>query len=177
MRLAARAALLAFCLVLVPACLVLAQQHARTLRPIPTDDYFQIRAVSDPDLSPDGRFPGRDFLPHRRQARANHPHKRRPDEPAQTSAGNMCTLKARTARPSLAICTSRSAMCPARSTRPFFGPMGGRCGPITPNLPICRSFTPPTAMSAFSRTPALERLWAGVRAGHLGRLGQQGLPR
>lgn len=56
MRLAPRAALSVFCLVLVPAFLALAQQPSRTLRPITIDDYFQIRAVSDPDLSPDGGF-------------------------------------------------------------------------------------------------------------------------
>ena len=43
-------------LVLVPAFLVLAQQPPRLVRPISVDDYFQIRAVSDPDLSPEGGF-------------------------------------------------------------------------------------------------------------------------
>ncbi|MBA0084632.1 MAG: S9 family peptidase [Acidobacteria bacterium Pan2503] len=56
MRLPSRAACSVLCLVLVPAFLVLAQQPRRTLRAVTIDDYFQIRAVSDPDLSPDGRF-------------------------------------------------------------------------------------------------------------------------
>jgi len=56
MRLPSRAAFPVLCLVLVPRFLVLAQQPPRTLRPITIDDYFQIRAVSDPDLSPEGRF-------------------------------------------------------------------------------------------------------------------------
>jgi Tol biopolymer transport system component len=56
MRLPSRAAFPVLCLVLVPRFVVLAQQPPRTLRPITIDDYFQIRAVSDPDLSPEGRF-------------------------------------------------------------------------------------------------------------------------
>lgn len=56
MRLPSRAAFPVLCLVLVPASVVLAQQPPRALRPITIDDYFQIREVSDPDLSPDGRF-------------------------------------------------------------------------------------------------------------------------
>ncbi len=56
MRLPSRAAFSVLCLVLVPAFPVLAQQPARTLRSITVDDYFQIHAVSDPDLSPEGRF-------------------------------------------------------------------------------------------------------------------------
>jgi dipeptidyl aminopeptidase/acylaminoacyl peptidase len=56
MRLPSRAAFPVLCLVLVPRFMVLAQQPPRTLRPITIDDYFQIRAVSDPDLSPEGRF-------------------------------------------------------------------------------------------------------------------------
>ena len=43
-------------LVLVPAPVVPAQQSSRALRPITIDDYFQIRRVSDPQLSPDGQF-------------------------------------------------------------------------------------------------------------------------
>ncbi|HVH70023.1 MAG TPA: S9 family peptidase, partial [Candidatus Dormibacteraeota bacterium] len=43
-------------LVMVPASMVVAQRTARTLRPITIDDYFQIRAVSDPQLSPDGQY-------------------------------------------------------------------------------------------------------------------------
>ena len=55
MRLLSRAVSL-LGLVLVPASVVLTQQPPRALRPITIDDYFQIREVSDPDLSPDGRF-------------------------------------------------------------------------------------------------------------------------
>jgi dipeptidyl aminopeptidase/acylaminoacyl peptidase len=44
------------CLVLVPASSLLAQQPAHALRSITIDDYFQIRPVSDPQLSPDGQF-------------------------------------------------------------------------------------------------------------------------
>jgi dipeptidyl aminopeptidase/acylaminoacyl peptidase len=43
-------------LVLVPTSAILAQQQAQSLRPITIDDYFQIRAVSDPQLSSDGQF-------------------------------------------------------------------------------------------------------------------------
>lgn len=48
-------------LVLVPISVTLAQQpppapQSATRRPITIDDYFQIRGVSDPQLSPDGRF-------------------------------------------------------------------------------------------------------------------------
>ncbi len=42
--------------VLVPAFATLAQQPASTPRPITIDDYFQIRSVSDPQLSPDAQF-------------------------------------------------------------------------------------------------------------------------
>lgn len=57
MRLAARVLLLLFLSsVLVPISTVLAQRPPQTTRPITIDDYFQIRAVSDPQLSPDGRF-------------------------------------------------------------------------------------------------------------------------
>ena len=56
MTLPSRAAFPVLCLALVPASIVLAQQPPRALRPITIDDYFQIREVSDPDLSPDGRF-------------------------------------------------------------------------------------------------------------------------
>ena len=56
MRLPSRGAFPVLCLVLVPASIVLAQQPPRALRPITIDDYFQIREVSDPDLSPEGRF-------------------------------------------------------------------------------------------------------------------------
>ncbi|HKW61477.1 MAG TPA: S9 family peptidase [Candidatus Acidoferrum sp.] len=57
MRLPGRAAFpvcLLLVLVLTPA--VLAQQSSPTLRPITIDDYFQIRRVSDPQLSPDAQF-------------------------------------------------------------------------------------------------------------------------
>lgn len=46
--------LLAACLV-IPSS-VFAQQPAPSLRPIAIGDYFQIRAVADPQLSPDGRY-------------------------------------------------------------------------------------------------------------------------
>ncbi|HXY24347.1 MAG TPA: S9 family peptidase [Candidatus Acidoferrum sp.] len=42
--------------VLVPASALRAQQSAPLPRPITVDDYFQIRAVRDPQLSPDGQF-------------------------------------------------------------------------------------------------------------------------
>src|ERR1700746_3854933 len=54
MRLPSRAALSVLCLVLVPA--FLSPHPPRTPRAVTIDDYFQIRVVSDPDLSPDGRF-------------------------------------------------------------------------------------------------------------------------
>ncbi len=57
MRPPAPAVLPAFlCLVLVPRSAVFAQQPTHALRPITIDDYFQIQVVSDPQLSPDGRF-------------------------------------------------------------------------------------------------------------------------
>jgi len=57
MKLPARAAFPAcLLLVLLPASAVHAQQSAGGLRPITIDDYFQIRRVSDPQLSPDGQF-------------------------------------------------------------------------------------------------------------------------
>src|SRR5215467_3574215 len=57
MRLPGRAALVVFLLpVLLPASLGLEQQSPSALRPITIDDYFQIRRVSDPQLSPDGQF-------------------------------------------------------------------------------------------------------------------------
>jgi dipeptidyl aminopeptidase/acylaminoacyl peptidase len=59
MKLVARAAFsYLLWLVQVPAPSILAQQPARAqaLRPITIEDYFQIRAVSDPQLSPDGQF-------------------------------------------------------------------------------------------------------------------------
>jgi len=57
MRLLARTAFPAcLLLVLVPASAVFAQQSAGGLRPITIDDYFQIRRVSDPQVSPDGQF-------------------------------------------------------------------------------------------------------------------------
>lgn len=56
MRLPCGAALPVLCLVLVPAFTVLAQQPPRALRRVTIDDYFQIREVSDPDLSPEGQF-------------------------------------------------------------------------------------------------------------------------
>ena len=43
-------------LVLVPPPAVLAQQSSQAPRAITIDDYFQIRRVSDPELSPDGQF-------------------------------------------------------------------------------------------------------------------------
>ena len=54
MRVALR--ILALGSVLVPSPGLLGQQAAPPLRPITIDDYFQIRAVRDPQLSPDGRF-------------------------------------------------------------------------------------------------------------------------
>jgi len=57
MRLAGRIAFVVFLLpVLLTASLGLAQQSPSALRPITIDDYFQIRRVSDPQLSPDGQF-------------------------------------------------------------------------------------------------------------------------
>ena len=57
MRLPARAALTVFLLLVpVPASVALAQQSPKALRPVTIDDYFQIRRVSDPQLSPDGQF-------------------------------------------------------------------------------------------------------------------------
>ena len=56
MRLPSGAAFPVFCLVLVPAFTVLAQQPPRALRGVTIDDYFQIREVSDPHLSPEGQF-------------------------------------------------------------------------------------------------------------------------
>ena len=48
--------LLIFLFVLVLDLPLLAQQSPSNLRPITVDDYFQIRRVSDPQLSPDGQF-------------------------------------------------------------------------------------------------------------------------
>jgi dipeptidyl aminopeptidase/acylaminoacyl peptidase len=57
MRLPARAMLSgSLSLALVPASVVHAQQPAPALHRITIDDYFQIRAVGDPQLSPDARF-------------------------------------------------------------------------------------------------------------------------
>ena len=57
MKLPGRAAFPAcLLLVLLPASTVLAQHSSRGLRPIAIDDYFQIRRVGDPQLSPDGQF-------------------------------------------------------------------------------------------------------------------------
>src|SRR5215469_9082715 len=57
MRLAGRIAFVVFLLpVLLTASLGLAQQSPSALRSITIDDYFQIRRVSDPQLSPDGQF-------------------------------------------------------------------------------------------------------------------------
>lgn len=57
MKLPARAAFPAlWLLVLVPSSVGLAQQSSPALRPITIDDYFQIKRVSDPQLSPDGQF-------------------------------------------------------------------------------------------------------------------------
>ena len=56
MRLPSGAAFPVLCLVLVPAFTVLAQQPPRALRRVTIDDYFLIREVSDPDLSPEGQF-------------------------------------------------------------------------------------------------------------------------
>jgi dipeptidyl aminopeptidase/acylaminoacyl peptidase len=56
MRLSARVGFTVFLTsVLVPSAM-LAQQPARALRPVTIDDYFLIRPVSDPQLSPDGHF-------------------------------------------------------------------------------------------------------------------------
>ena len=55
--LSSRAAfLVSLSLVLVPSKEALAQQLLPTRRPINIDDYFQIHPVSDPQLSPDGKF-------------------------------------------------------------------------------------------------------------------------
>lgn len=48
--------LLIFSSVLVPAAAILAQKPPSAPRPITIDDYFQIRVVSDPQLSPDAQF-------------------------------------------------------------------------------------------------------------------------
>src|SRR5689334_11560537 len=57
MKLPARAAFPAcLLLVLVPSSAVHAQPSAEGLRPSTIDDYFQIRRVRDPQLSPDGQF-------------------------------------------------------------------------------------------------------------------------
>jgi len=57
MMLSSRAAfLVSLSLVLVPSKEALAQQLLPTRRPINIDDYFQIHPVSDPQLSPDGKF-------------------------------------------------------------------------------------------------------------------------
>ena len=57
MRLPRRPVFLVFWLLIsVPTSVVLAQQPGPALRPITIDDYFQIRRVSDPQLSPDGQF-------------------------------------------------------------------------------------------------------------------------
>src|SRR5215469_8551681 len=56
MKLRARAAFLVLFPVLVPAKEVFAQQPPLTRRPINIDDYFQIRPVHDPQLSPGGQF-------------------------------------------------------------------------------------------------------------------------
>jgi dipeptidyl aminopeptidase/acylaminoacyl peptidase len=48
--------LLIFSSVLVPASLILAQQPPSVPRLITIDDYFQIRRVADPQLSPDAKF-------------------------------------------------------------------------------------------------------------------------
>jgi dipeptidyl aminopeptidase/acylaminoacyl peptidase len=57
MKLIARtASLLLLYLVLVPPSTLFAQRSASALRPITIHDYFQIRPVSDPQLSPDAQF-------------------------------------------------------------------------------------------------------------------------
>lgn len=57
MRLRARAVFPAFFLLgLLHASVAFGQQSANSLRPVTVDDYFQIRRVSDPQLSPDGQF-------------------------------------------------------------------------------------------------------------------------
>ena len=57
MRPPARAAFPAlWLLVLVPSSVGFARQSSRALRPVTIDDYFRIRRVSDPQLSPDGQF-------------------------------------------------------------------------------------------------------------------------
>ncbi len=57
MRPSARAVFAALLvLVLVPAFAVLAQQAPHAPRRVTVDDYFEIRPVSDPQLSPDGQF-------------------------------------------------------------------------------------------------------------------------
>jgi dipeptidyl aminopeptidase/acylaminoacyl peptidase len=54
MKLASRLAILPAVLVLAPV--VFAQQPAASPRPVIIDDYFQIRAVHDPQLSPDAQW-------------------------------------------------------------------------------------------------------------------------
>jgi dipeptidyl aminopeptidase/acylaminoacyl peptidase len=54
MKLASRLAIFSAVLVLAPV--VFAQQPAASPRPITIDDYFQIRAVHDPQLSPDAQW-------------------------------------------------------------------------------------------------------------------------
>ena len=57
MRLSAGAGFCAcLLLVVVPTSVVAAQQSSQALRHITIDDYFQIRRVSDPQVSPDGQF-------------------------------------------------------------------------------------------------------------------------
>ncbi len=57
MRLSAGAGFCAcLLLVVVPTSVVVAQQSSQDLRHITIDDYFQIRRVSDPQVSPDGQF-------------------------------------------------------------------------------------------------------------------------
>src|SRR5437763_772321 len=57
MRLSAGAGFCAcLLLVVVPTSVVVAQQSSQALRHITIDDYFQIRRVSDPQVSPDGQF-------------------------------------------------------------------------------------------------------------------------
>src|SRR5260370_36404735 len=48
--------LLLVSVVLIPTSAICAQQPASTPRPITIDDYFQIRSVSGPQLSPDAQF-------------------------------------------------------------------------------------------------------------------------
>src|SRR5713226_2533871 len=54
MKLASRLSI--FCAVLVLAPVVFPQQPATAPRAITIDDYFQIRAVHDPQLSPDAQW-------------------------------------------------------------------------------------------------------------------------